>query len=199
MHLLDTDMMTVLERGGPEGGRLKARLDALAPDDLATTIVSYEEQTRGWLAVSAKARTPNAQIAAYRRLKTHLLIYSRIAVLDYDERAAAEFERVLPFAPRRCFTVFDVPSRDVRGEHAHRECWQFLVCAHGSVMVHVDDGTRSATVALDSPHRGVLVPPMVWASQYRYSPDAVLVVFASHPYDDADYIRSYTDYLAELR
>lgn len=111
----------------------------------------------------------------------------------------AEFERVLPFAPRRCFTVFDVPSRDVRGEHAHRECWQFLVCAHGSVMVHVDDGTRSATVALDSPHRGVLVPPMVWASQYRYSPDAVLVVFASHPYDDADYIRSYTDYLAELR
>lgn len=110
----------------------------------------------------------------------------------------AEFEQVLPYTPRRVFTVFDVPSRDVRGEHAHRECWQFLVCVHGSVMVHVDDGTRAATVALDSPRRGVLVPPMVWASQYRYSADAVLVVFASHPYDDADYIRSYAEYLAEL-
>jgi tRNA(fMet)-specific endonuclease VapC len=94
MHLLDTDIMTLLERGGPEGARLKARLETIPPDDLATTIVSYEEQMRGWLAVSAKARTSEAQIAAYRRLKTHLLIYSKIAVLDYDEKAAAEFERL---------------------------------------------------------------------------------------------------------
>lgn len=94
MLLLDTDVMTLLERGGNESVQLKARLEAIPPDDLATTIVSYEEQTRGWLAVSAKARTSEAQIAAYRRLKLHLQIYTRIAVLEYDEKAAAEYERL---------------------------------------------------------------------------------------------------------
>jgi tRNA(fMet)-specific endonuclease VapC len=94
MYLLDTDNMTLLERAGPEGARLKARVATIPQDDLATTIVSYEEQTRGWLSVSARARTPEAQIAAYRRLKTHLQIYCKIVVIDYDEKAAAEFERL---------------------------------------------------------------------------------------------------------
>jgi tRNA(fMet)-specific endonuclease VapC len=93
MYLLDTDHMTILERESPEAQRLKARLAEIPPDDLATTIVSYEEQTRGWLAVSAQARTADALIAAYRRLKTHLQIYCKIAVVDYDENAAAAFER----------------------------------------------------------------------------------------------------------
>jgi tRNA(fMet)-specific endonuclease VapC len=94
MYLLDTDSMTLLERGGSEGARLKARLATIPPDDLATTIISYEEQMRGWLSVSAQARTQEAQIAAYRRLKTHLQIYSNIAVVDYEEKAATEFTRL---------------------------------------------------------------------------------------------------------
>lgn len=71
-----------------EALRLKSRVAAVPPDDLATSIVSYEEQTRGWLAVSAQARTPQAQIAAYERLKRHLEVYCRIAVVAYDEKAA---------------------------------------------------------------------------------------------------------------
>src|SRR4051794_35263644 len=94
MYLLDTDNMTLLERADAAGVRLKARLADIPPDDLATTIVSYEEQTRGWLSISAQARTSEAQIAAYRRLKLHLQIYSKIVVLDYDEKADAEFERL---------------------------------------------------------------------------------------------------------
>ena len=92
--------------------------------------------------------------------------------------------------------VYDVPSQHVRGEHAHRQCWQFLTCVAGSVTVHVDDGLRRAEVALDSRARGVVVPPMVWASQFRYTPDAVLLVLASHPYDADDYIRDYGEFLA---
>ena len=94
MHLLDTDHMTVLERESARAGYLKARLATIPPDDIATTIISYEEQTRGWLTVSAQARTADAQIAAYGRLQTHLQIYCKIAVLGYDEQAAAEFERL---------------------------------------------------------------------------------------------------------
>lgn len=91
MYLLDTDSMTLLEQANPEAMRFKSRIAAIPPDDLATTIVSYEEQTRGWLAVSAQARTPQAQVVAYSRLKRHLLLYSKIVVIDFDERAAAVF------------------------------------------------------------------------------------------------------------
>lgn len=101
----------------------------------------------------------------------------------------------IPFVPQRYFLVFDVPGKDVRGEHAHHECEQFLVCVRGSVSVVVDDGNVSEEYVLDRPDLGLYVPPMVWALEYRYSPDALLLVLASHPYDAADYIRDYDEFL----
>lgn len=94
MNLLDTDHMSVLERNSPEATRLRARMAAFPPDDLGTTIVSYEEQSRGWLAISAQARTPELQIQAYHRLKKHLNLYCKMAVIDFDAAASAEFERL---------------------------------------------------------------------------------------------------------
>lgn len=104
----------------------------------------------------------------------------------------------VPFEPRRWFFVYDVPSREVRGEHAHRVCHQFLICVSGQVNVAVDDGSDRGEVALDAPTKGLYVPPRVWASQYRYDDDAVLLVLASHPYDPDDYIRQYDIFLKEV-
>lgn len=112
---------------------------------------------------------------------------------------AGEFPRQVPFVPSRYFLVFDVPGKDVRGEHAHRACHQFLSCPHGSVSVVVDDGANSEEVVLDTPELGLYLPPMVWSVQYQYSADAVLLVFASDPYDPSDYIRDYDEFLSELR
>lgn len=106
-----------------------------------------------------------------------------------------EFARHVPFTPRRCFLVHGVPSQEVRGEHAHRRCEQFLVCVHGAISILVDDGSRRHEYRLDSPRLGLHLPPMVWATQYRYSPDAVLMVLASHDYDPDDYIRDYQEFL----
>lgn len=64
-------------------------------------------------------------------------------------------------------------------------------------MLAVDDGERRCEMLLDGPTVGVHVPPMVWATQYRYDEDATLLVFASHPYDPGDYIRDYAQFLAE--
>lgn len=111
---------------------------------------------------------------------------------------AAEFPRDLPFVPRRHFVVHGVPSQETRGEHAHRRCHQFLVCVHGSVRVLADDGRQRQEFVLDAPGLGLYLPPMVWGTQHRYSADAVLLVFASDPYDADDYIRSYDAFLAEL-
>jgi acetyltransferase-like isoleucine patch superfamily enzyme len=113
--------------------------------------------------------------------------------------APREVGKGLPFTPERCFVIFDVPSKEVRGEHAHRVCQQLLVCLRGSVSVACDDGEHRQEFRLDSPALGLYIPPMVWATQYRYSEDAVLQVFASHRYDSDDYIRDYELFLKEKR
>jgi acetyltransferase-like isoleucine patch superfamily enzyme len=106
----------------------------------------------------------------------------------------AETAKGLPFEPKRFFTIFNVPSREVRGEHAHRKLHQFLVCLKGECAVLADDGHHREEVLLNTPGLGVHIPPMVWAVQYKFSPDAVLLVLASDVYDPADYIRDYDDY-----
>lgn len=108
----------------------------------------------------------------------------------------AEQPGALPFAVRRVFTILDVPAGERRGIHAHRQCEQFLVCMAGSVEALVDDGRHQRTVTLDSPGLGLYMPAMIWGSQYDYSPDARLTVFASDPYDADDYIHDYEEFLA---
>jgi acetyltransferase-like isoleucine patch superfamily enzyme len=113
--------------------------------------------------------------------------------------SVGEFERSVPFPVKRYFLVFDVPSEETRGEHAHHICHQFLVCVAGSVSVVADDGTNRDEFVLDKPELGLHLPPMTWGIQYKYSPDAVLLVFASHYYDAHDYIRDYDQFLQLAR
>ena len=110
----------------------------------------------------------------------------------------AQTDGLLPFVPSRFFVVYGVPSRDVRGEHAHRNCHQLLIAASGTLAVVVDDGTERVEVALADPSVALHIPPMVWATEYKYSGDASLLVFASEHYDEDDYIRDYDDYLKAI-
>lgn len=110
--------------------------------------------------------------------------------------SAGEFPHDVPFPVRRYFLVYDVPSTETRGEHAHRACHQFLICTKGSVAVVVDDGTHRQEFRLDRPELGIHMPPMVWGIQYKYSSDAVLLVFASHHYEATDYVRNYDEFIA---
>ena len=95
----------------------------------------------------------------------------------------------LPFLLQRVFVVRDVPEGARRGQHAHRRVHQFLVCVQGECTVAVDDGSARVEILLDSPQRGIHIAPLVWAEQFRFSPDAVLLVLASGPYDPDEYVR----------
>lgn len=112
---------------------------------------------------------------------------------------AVEMTDDFPFEPQRFFSVFGVPSAEVRGEHAHRTCHQLLLCLRGSLTVLVDDGERRQEVLLDDPEVGLYIPPMVWGTQFGYTADAILAVLASQPYDPADYIRDYDEFRALKR
>lgn len=95
MFILDTDHISLLEWGdGPIGLRLAKRIEELPSDAVVTTIISFEEQTRGWLAFQSRARTLAQQVNAYRKLKHHLDTYREIIVLEFDTAAAAQFQRL---------------------------------------------------------------------------------------------------------
>jgi tRNA(fMet)-specific endonuclease VapC len=95
MVVLDTDHLTILERKESAASQvLQARLDRLDPGSQATTIVTDEEQTRGWMAYMARAKTIPQQIEAYAKLKTHLRSFRNILVLNFDERAGVEYQRL---------------------------------------------------------------------------------------------------------
>jgi hypothetical protein len=95
---------------------------------------------------------------------------------------------------RRVFSVH-VDKAAHRGEHAHRLCNQVLICLAGRVEVICDDGAQRSHVLLDTPGRGLLVPAGIWASQ-DYADSSTLMVLCDQPYDPADYLRVYQDFLA---
>jgi tRNA(fMet)-specific endonuclease VapC len=95
MVVLDTDHLSLLERRESAGSQiLQARLDRLDTGSRATTIVTYEEQTRGWMACMARGKTVAQEIEAYARLKTHLHSFRHILVLDFDERAGVAYQQL---------------------------------------------------------------------------------------------------------
>lgn len=145
----------------------------------------------------AKKRQPQKVFSSATILNVGAQLIELPLIVDLrGSLSFAEYGQHLPFEPKRYFVVFDVPSVEVRGEHAHRELHQFLVCLKGRCSVALDDGQHRDEVILDRPNVGLHLPPMIWASQYQYSPDAVLLVLASDVYKSEDYIRDYDDYLA---
>ena len=116
----------------------------------------------------------------------------------HDLRGNLSFGEIgnpIPFEVKRYFLVYNVASKEIRGEHAHRSLHQFLICVHGRCHVVADDGTNRQEFVLDSPTIGIHLPPMVWAVQYKYTEDAVMLVLASDRYDPASYIRDYAEFL----
>lgn len=110
----------------------------------------------------------------------------------------AEGNAHIPFEIKRFFLVYDVPSSEIRGEHAHRQQHQFLICVAGSCCVLADDGENRREFWLASPSQGLHLAPMTWSVQYKQSRDAVLLVLTSDIYDPADYIREYDEFLTLL-
>ena len=143
------------------------------------------------------AAAPPAEQPMRRSIVKGVTIYSLPLITDLrGSLTFAEYGQFLPFIPKRFFMVFDVPSKEIRGEHAHKALHQFLVCVKGSCAVVVDDGRNIEEIILDAANIGIHVPPLVWSIQYKYSPDAVLLALASEKYEADDYIRDYDQYLA---
>jgi UDP-2-acetamido-3-amino-2,3-dideoxy-glucuronate N-acetyltransferase len=167
-------------------------------------VVGNPGRIKGYANTSVSPRAPLSDAAP--RLGTvastvrGVTVHSLTRAVDLrGSLVAAEISSDIPFQPERFFLVYNVPSAETRGAHAHLECEQFLIAVKGSVSAIVDDGTNREEFILDRPDTGLYMPAMTWGTQYRYTPDAVLLVLASHSYDSADYIRDYADFVAKAQ
>jgi UDP-2-acetamido-3-amino-2,3-dideoxy-glucuronate N-acetyltransferase len=107
---------------------------------------------------------------------------------------ALELPEVVPFHVRRIFLVHHVSNSEVRGEHAHKKCWQLLISTTGTVTVDLSDGEMNETFILESPERGLLIPPLIWGTQRNFSSNAALLVLASEAFDPDDYLHSFQEF-----
>lgn len=102
------------------------------------------------------------------------------------------------FDIRRVFAV-SASQGDVRGDHAHRQCSQLLMCVSGKILVSCDDGSKKAQYLLNGMHIALLVPPGIWATQEYLTNDALLIVVCDRDYEPDDYIRDYAEYVNYLQ
>jgi tRNA(fMet)-specific endonuclease VapC len=101
MVVLDTDLMTLLSwSDGQVNHRLSGRLAQVPSHEVSTTVITFEEYTRGWLSLLAQSKKIREQIQTYKRLNRQLLLFCSTLVLDFDERAAIEYQRLKKAYPR---------------------------------------------------------------------------------------------------
>lgn len=101
----------------------------------------------------------------------------------------------IPFDIKRVYYLYDVPGGESRGGHAHKDLHQLIVAASGSFDVVLNDGRIKRTISLNRPNYGLYIKPGIWRDLTNFSSGSVLLVLASLPYSESDYIRDYKEFI----
>lgn len=118
-----------------------------------------------------------------------------------DDRGALsvlEGNRNIPFDIKRVYYITGTRKGVSRGFHAHKKLEQVAVCVSGSCVMKLEGANEKVDVLLNSPLKAIRIEPMVWHEMHDFSENCVLLVFASDHYDEADYIRDYQEFVAEV-
>lgn len=100
----------------------------------------------------------------------------------------------VPFDVKRVYYLYDVPSGESRGAHAHKELYQLLIAVNGSFSVTLDDGNEKRVFVMKRPYQGLLIVPGIWRDLDDFSAGSVCVCLASEYYTSDDYIRDYEEF-----
>lgn len=119
-----------------------------------------------------------------------------------DERGhlvVVEGLKDIPFEIKRVFYIYGSDPDVVRGCHANRKSEFVLINVAGQSKVRAWDGLgNEAVFSINRPHTGLYLPKMIWKDMYDFSPDSVLLVLSSEPYDPDEYIRDYDAFEREV-
>lgn len=129
---------------------------------------------------------------------------NNVSIIDipkvHDERGflAVIEKNTIPFAIKRVYYLYDVPSDSFRGGHAHKEQESVIIALSGSFEVLVDDGKSTKRIMLNKPNQGLIMPTQIWREIDNFSSGAVCLVLASTEYDEAEYIRDYAEFKNQI-
>ena len=110
---------------------------------------------------------------------------------------ALEKGKFLPFDIKRVYYIWGTPAHVIRGRHAHKTLEQVIICTSGSCDFILDDGKSRQTIHLNNPAQGLYIKHNIWREFTNFSKDCVVMVLASEPYNEADYIRNYDEFKRE--
>jgi dTDP-4-dehydrorhamnose 3,5-epimerase-like enzyme len=110
--------------------------------------------------------------------------------------SVVENNKEVPFEVKRIYYLYDVPSGEERGGHAHKDLKQLIIAVCGSFDVIVGDGETEKTFSLNRPNKGLYFTSGLWRKINNFSSGAICLVLASHKYDEKDYIRNYNEFLS---
>ncbi len=122
------------------------------------------------------------------------LVSFKVHANERGSLVAIEGDNDLPFSIRRVYYIYGVRPDVLRGAHAHKDLKQLLVAVSGSVTVLCDDGERKQEYILNRPDQGLLIEGLIWREMKNFTPDCVLLVLASKPYNRNDYIYDYGEF-----
>lgn len=116
----------------------------------------------------------------------------------HENGSLTEVENVegAPFAVKRVFYLYDVPGDSERGGHSHHQAQEFIISASGAFDVVLDDGHERRTYTLNRPYRALYIPSGIWRELNNFSSGSVCLVLTSEVYDEADYVRDYSEFKA---
>lgn len=124
----------------------------------------------------------------------YIIEFPRLGKPDIGYISVGEAEKNIPFEVKRVFWTYYTPENIVRGRHAHYDTQQVLIAVSGRITVNIENAAGAiSSFILDSPDRGLYVPPHVWHTM-QYSHNAVQLVFASTLYNEQDYLRNFDDF-----
>lgn len=110
-----------------------------------------------------------------------------------------EFKKsYIPFDVKRVY-IISAPSKNkkaTRGKHAHIDLEQVILCSHGSFVLDLEDANgNKESIFLKENNFGVHIQKgLIWRELKNFSPNCVVIVFASNHYNFSDYIRNYDDF-----
>ena len=109
--------------------------------------------------------------------------------------SVVENNTTIPFDVKRVYYLYDIPGGESRGGHAHKVLSQLIIAVSGSFSVVIDDGKERHTFFLNRPYQALYIVPGIWRELEDFSSGSVCLVLASDLYDEADYIRDYTEFV----
>lgn len=119
-----------------------------------------------------------------------------------DNRGSLSFVeggKTIPFEIKRIYYLYEVPNKEDRGNHAHKEMEQLIIPISGSFKIDLNDGENKKEFLLNKPSEALYLCPMIWRKLYDFSKDATCLVLSSTMYDEGDYYRSYNEFLKDVK